>query len=400
MAVVLQLPRRDEEPQRPARLEPLAWLWGQLAEERDRYVLWLPGFMAFGIGLYFAIPIEPPLIAGAVIGVLLIAPAFLLPSKIRVLIIVPVAAMLIGFLAGEVRTRLVRSPVIARDTYADITGIVHWREPLDDGRLRIVLDVKNIARMAARDAPRRARITLRGIKDWPAIGDEVEIKAQLSPPAGPVAPGAYDFARIAWFHGIGAVGYGGNTLRVIRPAERADATMARWYARLRTIIQARIDKALPPARGGRCDRAHHRRARRHQRKRHQGDAERRHLACACRSPGSIWRWSLGLSSLSVRGGLALIEPIALALSGQEDRGLRGARRRGFYVGISDGSSPIIRSFIMFAVAILAMLIDRPALSLRTVAFAARSHSVVQPGEPARSQLRDVVCRGYRPHRRL
>ena len=69
----------------------------------------------------------------------------------------------------------------------------------------------------------------------------------LSPPASPALPGGFDFARSAWFQGLGGVGYARE-----KPA-KADIAQPvpfdlRWRSaieRVRQAIGARITAALP-----------------------------------------------------------------------------------------------------------------------------------------------------------
>ena len=42
----------------------LPWLAARLLEERERWLLWLPVGLGAGIGVYFALPSEPPLWLG------------------------------------------------------------------------------------------------------------------------------------------------------------------------------------------------------------------------------------------------------------------------------------------------------------------------------------------------
>src|SRR5436309_1849517 len=53
------------------------------------------------------------------------------------------------------------------------------------------------------------RVRVRTMTETAALepGDAIRLKATLSPPPGPALPGDYDFARAAWFQGLGAVGY-------------------------------------------------------------------------------------------------------------------------------------------------------------------------------------------------
>ncbi|HXZ67727.1 MAG TPA: hypothetical protein VEH07_03980, partial [Alphaproteobacteria bacterium] len=179
-AVILELPRRDEgSPQDAPRSNALQWLGREFAAERDRHVLWLPVFMGIGIGLYFLLPSEPPAIVPIILGPIVIAFAWLAPPKVRALIIAALIALWIGFVAGVARTNIVAAPVLTRSIYADITGTVRWREPLQSGALRLVIDVRSIDGFSKRETPRRVRVSLRGVATAPAIGDLIELSAKL-----------------------------------------------------------------------------------------------------------------------------------------------------------------------------------------------------------------------------
>ncbi|MFZ1990581.1 MAG: ComEC/Rec2 family competence protein [Alphaproteobacteria bacterium] len=377
-AVILELPRREERaPQDAPRPSALEWLRGEFAAECDRYVLWLPVFLGIGIGLYFLLPSEPPAIVPIILGPIVVASAWLVPSNVRALVIAALIALWIGFLAGVVRTNLVAAPVLTRATYADITGTVRWREPLESGALRLVIDVRSIGGLSKRETPKRVRVSLRGVDEAPAIGDLIELSAKLMPPAGPPMPGGYDYARVAWFSGVGAVGYGGDTVTILKPAQNAGSDISRWFASLRVVIEDRIDKNMPPrdaaiatallvgARGGLS----------------QDDTKAMQNAGVSHVlsiSGFHFALIAGMIFFLVRGSLALIEPIALRWPLKKIAAVAAFGGSAFYVGLSDGSSPVIRSFIMFAVAILAILMDRPALSMRTVAFAAALILLVSP----------------------
>src|SRR5260370_37734434 len=87
--------------------------------------------------------------------------------------------------------------------------------------------------------PRRVRVTTRKPPDV-AAGDYVTAKARLLPPSHAALPGGYDFARDAFFAGVGAVG---STLGAIqRLPPPGDAS---WRQRFDAAIdQARNRLAL------------------------------------------------------------------------------------------------------------------------------------------------------------
>ncbi|MEJ8629271.1 ComEC/Rec2 family competence protein [Sphingomonas sp. I4] len=62
------------------------------------------------------------------------------------------------------------------------------------------------------------------------------------PPAPAIAPGGYDFARAAWFQGIGATGRGFAPVTLLSPADRGEG--------LRQRLSHRITSRLAGSEGG------------------------------------------------------------------------------------------------------------------------------------------------------
>ena len=72
-----------------------------------------------------------------------------------------------------------------------------------------------------------------------AAGAEIKVKARLAPPPPMALPGTYDFARDAWFKGLGAVGKAMGPVEVVRPA------VPRGLDRARTNLRQHIASRLP-----------------------------------------------------------------------------------------------------------------------------------------------------------
>jgi len=77
-----------------------------------------------------------------------------------------------------------------------------------------------------------------------AQGAEIRVKARLAPPPPMALPGTYDFARDAWFKGLGAVGKAMGLVTVLRPAE------PHGLDRARTDLRQHIAARLAPAPAG------------------------------------------------------------------------------------------------------------------------------------------------------
>ena len=208
-----------------------AALWAQFLAERDRWPLFVPVLIGLGVGIYFALPFEPPLwpplvltAAGTVLAAFgLYRGTRAVPQFGAEFILVGVCLALIGagMTAAKVRTLSVAAPVLEKRIGAVmVSGRVSSVEDLPDGR-RIVFDHVTIGGLAAEKTPEYVRVNLRAHEPVLFTGQWVRVRASLGPPPGPAAPGAYDFQREAYFAGLGAVGFAMGRASIIPPDERA-----------------------------------------------------------------------------------------------------------------------------------------------------------------------------------
>lgn len=68
------------------------------------------------------------------------------------------------------------------------------------------------------------------------------------PPAEASLPGAYDFARVAWFRGLGATGRALGPVTVV--AGTGEGGFNQWISRLRASLTNHIHRSLPGSAGG------------------------------------------------------------------------------------------------------------------------------------------------------
>jgi competence protein ComEC len=133
------------------------------------------------------------------------------------------------------RAGWVAQPRLERAVIADLSGKV---ESVD--HLAARAKVRLLIRPDDRALPPNVRISIdenkfpRGI----APGAEIHVRARLAAPPPMALPGTYDFARDAWFNGIGAVGKALGPLTVTRPSVPHGLDRAREG--LRTLITARL----------------------------------------------------------------------------------------------------------------------------------------------------------------
>jgi competence protein ComEC len=150
-------------------------------------------------------------------------------------------AATIGCALVWVRSSWIAEPRLSRPVVVEVTGRV---ETVD------YLAAKDAVRLlvAPADAglPPHVRISF-DEKDLPpgiAPGAEIRAKARLVPPPPMALPGTYDFARDAWFRGIGAVGKAMGPVAVVKPAQ------PHGLDRARTNLRQHITSRLPSGSAG------------------------------------------------------------------------------------------------------------------------------------------------------
>lgn len=358
------------------------WILRQLAEERDRWILWWPVLFGAGIALYFAWPSEPPgwLGPAALIGALALALAGRRRPRSAIAALA-IAALAAGFADAQWRSHQVAAPVLAKRLGpVAVSGQIRSLSVNPEGG-RIVLQDLLIERLSPAATPRRIRLRYGG-KDTEAFGpgDRVRLLAVLQPPPAPAAPGAFDFARQAYFQRIGAVGYAVSALtRIAAPPGRAPSEAA-WLATIhadwqllwaswRRAVAQRVLAALPGAVGGIAAAL----------MTGERGAIPREVIAAMRESGlahllAISGLHMGLVAgwlfFAVRLALALVPTLALNHPIKKWAAIAAACGGLGYLILVGATIPAQRAFIMVLLALLAVLLDRNPFSLRLVAWAA------------------------------
>ena len=100
----------------------------------------------------------------------------------------------------------VAAPILARAGVYAVEGRVVDLAPLPSGE-RVLLDRVTLDGVAPAATPATLRVNLRRAPAGLTPGDRLRVRARLQRPMGPALPGAFDFARQAWFERLGAVGF-------------------------------------------------------------------------------------------------------------------------------------------------------------------------------------------------
>nr|WP_268821747.1 ComEC/Rec2 family competence protein [Octadecabacter dasysiphoniae] len=332
---------------------------------------WAPVLLAVGISIYFALDQEPNLDLCAVllcVGLLGIGAQRWLPDVIRIWI-VAISLVLVGFGLAGVRANMVAEPVLGFRYYGPIEGRIIEIDRSQSDAVRLTLDRVVLARMEGQRTPATVRVSLHGDQGYitPEPGQVVLMTGHLSPPSGPVEPGGFDFQRMAWFEGLGAVGYTRNP--VVLGAVAADGAAGLWVYRQRVAISSGVQSRLPGESGAFA--AAIMTGDRSAMGRDSLDALRAsNLAHLLAISGMHMGILAAFVFAAFRYGLALWPYAALRWPVKKIAAIGALCVAAGYLALSGGSISTERAFVMVAVMLVAVLFDRRALTLRAVAIAA------------------------------
>ena len=354
-------------------------------EQRGHLFPWAPVAIGTGIAVWFALRFEPGAwhyAAAAACAALLLLTALRLPPGARPVAIGLALVLAGGLLAGH-RAHSVAGPVIGWRYYGPVEGTVVAIDRSASDKPRVTLSDVVLRDVAPARTPRRVRLSLHG--DLPGAdpipGLRVMTTGHLSPPGGPVEPGGFDFARHAWFQGLGAVGYTRVPLLVAGPPEGGPGLLV---TRIRMRLSAAMQAALPGETGAFAaavttgDRSGM----------GQGTLDTlrdSNLAHLLAISGLHMGLLTGFVFAALRCGMALVPLVALRLPTKKIAAALALVAAAVYLALSGGAVATERAFVMVAVMLIAVMLDRRAISLRSVALAAlvvltlRPETLMGPG---------------------
>ena len=345
------------------------WLVAELAP--GRLLPWLAVAFGLGIAIYFTAEREPEVWAGALLATgSAVAAVAARRRPLAFPLLLGVAAVATGFTVATVRTIVVSHPVLTAPAWnVAITGWVETREQRERSD-RIVVRVHRIVAARMNPKPDRVRVAVRK-GTAPPVGSFVDFKARLTPPLPALRPGGYDFARDLYFQGFGASGFVLGRIAAAQQPEPPPMGL-RYLAAisgLRDAIDARIRAVLSGDRGaiasalitGKRD----------------AISEPVNNAMYVSGIGHVLSISgyhmavvAGVMFFFLRGVLALLPTFANRRPIKKWAALAALIAAAFYLLVSGAAVATQRSFIMVAIVLVGVMLDRPALTLRTITIAA------------------------------
>src|ERR1700681_2859684 len=352
--------------------------WIRAEAGAGRLLPWVPVAFGTGIACYFSADHEPVAWVTAVAAIAFCAAAFLLRRQRIFPIAVLIAAMAAGFAAATWKTARVAHGVLARPMYSvALSGFVETRD-IRERTDRFVLRVAQMESPRGQIKLERVRLSVRK-GTAPDVGSFVELKARLQPPLAPLRPGSYDFARDMFFQGIGASGFVTGAIKTVEPPVAGGLSLryAAFMQDLRDAIDARIRTTL--------------------------DGDKRAIATALltgrrdaiTTPVNDAMFISGLGHVlsisgyhmavvagvvffAVRALLALIPGLTVGFPIKKWSAAAALAAAAFYLLLSGAEVATQRSFFMTAVVLIAVMVDRRAVTFRTLAVAAMIVLAIAP----------------------
>jgi competence protein ComEC len=258
-----------------------------------------------------------------------------------------------------------------------LSGFVEARD-IRERTDRFVLRVTQVDGPRLQTKLERVRLSVRK-GAAPAVGSFVELKSRLQPPLAPLRPGSYDFSRDLFFQGIGASGFVTGAIKTVAPPVEGGLSLryAAVLQDMRDAIDARIRTTL--------------------------EGDKRAIATALltgrrdaiTTPVNDAMFISGLGhvlSISgyhmavvagvvffvIRALLALIPVLTVAFPIKKWAAGLALVAAAFYLLLSGAEVATQRSFYMTAVVLIAVMVDRRAVTIRTLALAAMIVLVLAP----------------------
>jgi competence protein ComEC len=344
--------------------------WVRAEAGAGRLLPWVPVAFGTGIAFYFAADHEPVASVTAGTAIALCVAAFLLRRQKVFPFAVMIAAMAAGFATATCKTVLIAHGVLARPMYGvSLSGFVETRD-IRERTDRFVLRVTQMESPRSQIKLERVRLSVRK-GTAPEVGSFVELKARLQPPLAPLRPGSYDFGRDMFFQGIGASGFVTGAIKTLTPPVSGGFALryAAFMQGLRDAIDTRIRTAL--------------------------DGDKRAIATALltgrrdaiTTPVNDAMFISGLGHVlsisgyhmavvagvvffTVRAFLALVPVLTVGFPIKKWSAAAALAAAAFYLLLSGSEVATQRSFFMTAVVLIAVLVDRRAVTFRTLAVAA------------------------------
>lgn len=217
-----------------------------LEKELDgNLIIFSPIFIAIGAIVFFNLSFDPrhgvlflPFIFSALITIFL----FKIGSRVKFTISYFLCLLLLGFSAADYRTESLKSPKITEDlTSVRIYGTV-TQINLSQESKKIILSDLDIENLPLERTPKFIRINTKSSLAAVKIGDRITTKAVIMPPPLPSYPDGFNFSEYAYFKQIGGIGYSVSGIKLVDLEEQG--FIKNFFEKSRHHIASRLKEVM------------------------------------------------------------------------------------------------------------------------------------------------------------
>lgn len=359
------------------------WLVEQFFQDRNQWILWIPVFLGCGIGLhhFWSHTLDWPALGGLLTCLVLLARYTYKRQSVFFLMSLLPFFIIIGFCAAKFEYDLHDHPILSHPL-KDIS--LNARADTIENRgdqYRLILsavktdpfhDLKKI----------RLTVAAKYLKQPLRPGEHISTVATLMPLPKPLSPGMYDFRASVYFQSLSAVGRAKSD--IVLTDTLPTKTFSTRLQNFRDFLNTHLKQSVP-GEAGKIAAAlvTGERSGLHSNVRQNfSDAGIAHILAIS---GLHMAIVAGLIFFLVRGFLCFIPKIVLRFDTKKIAAVLTALTTSFYVLLCWPSISARRAYFMILFVMLAILLNRKPLSLRTLSFAAvfilifTPHALLSPG---------------------
>ncbi|MFZ0525772.1 MAG: ComEC/Rec2 family competence protein, partial [Xanthobacteraceae bacterium] len=332
-----------------------------------RMVPWLAVAYGFGDLVYFSAEREPAVWAALMLAALGVAIAIMARRRsFGFPLAAAFAALTVSFAGATLHTAWIAHPVLHHPAWGiAVTGFVAAREEREHND-RIVVRTRTMEGRGLDPALARVRVVLRP-GTAPPVGSFVSFKADILPPLPPLRPGGYDFARDMYFSALGASGFVLGGIKTATPPALSGGVWLHYSAvveAMRDGIDQRIRAVIPGDEGAIASAVI--------------TGKRGEVSPAVKEAfyvsslvhvlaiaGFHMAVVTGLIFFFVRGGLALIPGLASRQPIKKWAAAVALLGAAFYLVLSGAGTATQRAFVMVAIVLTGVMVDRPGIMAQT-----------------------------------
>jgi len=340
----------------------------------------VPVFMGIGIAVYFAIPVEPSMIALC----LSVAMLSLALWRLRTLSVLSSSmfalnAVFAGMLLAQAGTYYHQTPILERQITTQLEATVLAVDRSSRSAPRYLVAPSRLGDLPAEKIPRRIRLSAAAKHETIEQGDGIKGLARLQPVSGPVYPGGYDFSFFSWHQGMGGNGFfmGKPARTEAQPNLGIKEKLIVEINLMRLAIEGRVLSAMPDT-TGRIAVALVTGNKTYIPNDVQESLRKTGLAHILAISGL----HMALVTLTViwlvRSALLLVPTMALKYPIKKWAVCAGFVSATTYLMLSGAGVATQRAWVMISVMLLAVLMDRRAITMRSVAISAIIILIINP----------------------